>query len=56
MVVSRPAQGEDDVDLDETVVIAFNEDMATATTAGLVTLSHGTVTGLTWTTARDARG
>ncbi|MBK6901202.1 MAG: Ig-like domain-containing protein [bacterium] len=52
VVSAHPAQGEDDVDLDETVIIAFNEDMAPATTAGLVTLSHGTVTGLTWTNAR----
>jgi len=48
----HPSQDDDDVDLDEAVVIAFNEDMAPATTTGLVTLSHGTVTGLTWTNAR----
>lgn len=52
VVSAHPAQGEDGVDLDETVIIAFNEDMAPSTTAGLVTLSHGTVTGLTWTNAR----
>jgi methionine-rich copper-binding protein CopC len=52
VVSAHPTQGEDGVDLDETVVIAFNEDMAPATTAGLVTMSHGTVTGLVWTNAR----
>ncbi|MBK7701367.1 MAG: Ig-like domain-containing protein [bacterium] len=53
LVVSvSPSQDDDDVSLDETLIISFNEDMDAASAAGHVTLSHGTVTGTSWTNAR----
>ena len=53
LVVSvNPSQDDGNVDLDEELAIAFNEDMDPATATGGVTLSHGTVTGTAWTDAR----
>lgn len=53
LVVSvNPSQDDDHVDLDEELVIVFNEEMDPASATGSVTLSHGTVNGTTWTDAR----
>jgi len=48
VVQVTPVQGDTDVDLDETVRITFNEDMAAASASGAIALSHGVITDLDW--------
>lgn len=47
-----PGQNEIGVDVDAVVTVTFNEDMDQQSHAGQITLSSGTITDLTWTTAR----
>ena len=48
-----PGNGEAGVAVDEDIVITFSEPMDTATSAGQVTLSSGTITGLSWSDSRN---
>lgn len=53
LIVSiSPASGYTDVDLDEQILIAFNEDMLASSSDGAISLSEGTITGLVWSDAR----
>lgn len=53
LVVSiSPANNENDVAFDEAVVITFNEAMDQASHTDQITLSSGTITAMSWTTAQ----
>ncbi len=52
VVGAAPSQGHIDVALDQDLTLTFSEDMAADSAAGRVTMSHGTVTDVTWTDAR----
>ena len=55
VVTVDPVQNDTDVAVGEDVTVAFNEDMDPATADGNVTLSHGTITDLSWTDARTLK-